>query len=90
MAAHFHAAQADDERAADQQRVQRHHQADADEAKLFTDHGENEVGMHFGQVVQLQHGAAEADARPFAATDRHQGIGQLVAAAERIGPRIGE
>src|SRR3546814_17761507 len=62
------------------------HRAHAEEAECLGDYREYEVGMRFGQVGQLLHRGAEADAEPFAATDRHQCVGQLVAAVERIRP----
>jgi hypothetical protein len=71
VAAHLHALQADPECAAGQARVQRDDREHADEAQLFGDDGEDEVGVRFGQVRQLLHRGTEADAEPFAAPHRH-------------------
>lgn len=60
VALHFHAAHADPERAASQQRVQRHDQAGADEAQFLGGDREDEIGVRFGQVVQLLHRIARA------------------------------
>ena len=46
--------------------------------------------MRLGQVVQLLHARAQAHAQPFAAAEGDQRVRQLVALAERIGPRVHE
>ncbi len=46
--------------------------------------------MRFGQVVELLHRAAQAHAEPLAAADGHQRVGQLVARAELVRPRVHE
>ena len=69
---------------------QRDHRGDAGEAQLLGDHREQEVGVRFGQVEELLDARAQAHAEPFAAAERDQRVRQLVALAERIGPRIDE
>ena len=44
--------------------------------------------MRLGQVVQLLDARAEADAEPLATAEGDERVRQLVAAAERVGPRI--
>ena len=76
---------ADGERAQREQREERDHGRDADEAELLADHREQEIGVRLRQVEQLLDAAAEADAEPFAASERDQRVRQLIALA--IGDR---
>src|SRR4029078_6726429 len=69
---------------------QRKHQHDAGEAELLGDHCEDEIGVRLGQVEKFLHGAAEPDAKPFAAADRNTRVRQLETLLERIGPWIEE
>ena len=72
------------------QSEQRDHQRDAGEAELLGDHREQEIGVRFGQVEQLLDARAQADAEPLAAPEGDQRVRQLVALAERVGPRVHE
>ena len=64
------------------------HADHADQAEFLGEHGEHEIRVRLRKVEKLLHAAAEADAEPLAAADRDQGLRQLEAAVERIGPRI--
>ncbi|MNY12876.1 hypothetical protein D3C86_1459810 [compost metagenome] len=59
-------------------------------AQLFGQDREHEVGVRFRQVELFLHAVAQANAQPLAATERDQGLGQLIAGTELVGPRIGE
>ena len=73
---------------------QPHEQADDDEhageAQLLGDDRQQEIGVRFGQVEELLDRGAQPDAEPLAAAEGDQRMRQLVALAERIGPRIEE
>jgi hypothetical protein len=56
----------------------------ADEAELFADHGQQEVGVRLGQVVQLLDAATQALAEDLAAADGDQAVRQLVGLAQRV------
>jgi hypothetical protein len=66
----------------------------ADEAELLADHGEQEVGVRLGQVVQLLDAAAQALAEDLAAAEGDQRVRQLVGLALRVlrvpGVEVGE
>ncbi len=63
---------------------QRDHDQHADEAEFLADHGEQEVGVGFGQPVQLFHAAAQADAEDLATAYGDERVRELVALAERV------
>ncbi len=69
---------------------QQDHDDHADKAEFLADHRENEVGMRFGQIVELLDAAAEAHAEPLAAPERNQRERQLIRLALRVAvvPRI--
>src|SRR2546426_12828305 len=48
------------------------HEGDAREAELLCDHGEKEISVGFGQVMELFHACAQPDAKPLATTERDQ------------------
>ena len=60
------------------------HARDADEAELLADHGEQEVGVRLGQVVELLDARAQALAEDLAAAERDQRMRELVGLAERV------
>ena len=62
------------------------HAEHAHQSELLGEHGEHEIGVRLGQIEQLLHAAAEADAEPGAAADRDQRLRQLKAAVEGIVP----
>ena len=66
------------------------HAQHADQTELLADHGQQEIGVGFGQPVQLFHAAAQADAKNFAAAEGDQRMRQLVALAQRVdfAPRV--
>ena len=78
------------ERPADEHGEQADHHDHADEAELLGEHREHEIGVRLGQVEQLLHARAEADAEPLAAADRDQRLHELEAAVERVAPGIEE
>ncbi|MCU7376344.1 hypothetical protein PEC18_37640 [Paucibacter sp. O1-1] len=86
--ASLHGAGANHETTAAQPGEQAEHEYDAEQAQLFGDHGQDEIGMRFGQVEQLLYRSAQAHPKPFAATDGDQRLGQLEAVIERISPGI--
>ena len=47
-------------------------------------------GMRFRQIEELLHARTQADAKPFAAADGDQGLGQLEPTAKRIVPGVHE
>ncbi len=55
-----------------------------DQAELLADHGQQEVGVRFGQPVQLLDTAAQTDAENLAAPDGDQRVRQLVALAQGV------
>ena len=62
----------------------------AREAQLLGGDRQQEIGVRFGQVEELLDRGSQPDAEPLAAAERDQRMRQLVALAERIGPRIEE
>ena len=62
----------------------------ARQPQLLRQHREQEIGVRLGQIEELLHALAEADAEPFAAADRDQRLRELEAAVERIRPGIEE
>ena len=81
---------ADEKGLDDEPGEQADHHHDADEAELFGDDGEQEVGMRLGQIEKLLHAAAQPQPQPFAATESDQRMRQLVTLAVRVGERIHE
>ena len=71
-----------------------HEQADHDQhaqqSEFFAEHGQQEVGVCFGQPVQFLHAATQADAEDLAPAERDQGVRQLIALAQRVldAPRV--
>jgi hypothetical protein len=84
------ALQTNGEDATDQHGKQRHDQHDPDQTKLLGQHGEDEIGVCLGQVVELLYARTHAHPGDLAATDRDQRLGELEAAVERIGPGVDE
>ncbi|MNR25674.1 hypothetical protein D3C85_1428380 [compost metagenome] len=58
--------------------------------QLLPQDGEHEVGMRLRQVFHLLDRVAEPFTKPAATTECHQRLGQLITAAERVGPGIEE
>ncbi len=80
----------DVERAPDESDEEPEREQHAEQSQLLGEHREQEVGVRFGQVEELLHAVAEADAEPFAAPDRDQRLRQLEAAAVGVGPGVEE
>src|SRR6266705_3459609 len=60
------------------------------ESQLLSDYREQEVGVRLGEVEELLDACTQSHAEPLAASEGDQRVRKLVAAAERIRPRIHE
>ena len=82
---------ATDERLDDQEQIQREHDADADEAPLLAEDGEDEVGVAGGEVLEVDlRPVQESFAGDAAGAGGDLGLHHLIAGAERIARRIEE
>ena len=65
-------------------REQTYHKSDADETRLFTDDGHDEVVMSFWQSLELLHASSQPDAENAAAAQSEEGLHHLIAAAPAV------
>ena len=70
--------------AASQPEEQANQREHADQAELFADHGEQEVGVGFGQPMQLFNAADRANTKDFAPAKCDQRMRELVALAQGV------
>ena len=74
---------ADGKRTPHQPAVAEHQNQHPDKAKFLADNGKNKVRMRFGQVETFFQTCTQAFAKPAAASNRHQGMRQLIAFTQR-------
>ena len=72
------------DQAAGQPQKQAQQQQHADQAKFFANHGQQKVGMRFGQPVQLFDTAAQANTKNLAPANGDERVGELVALAQCV------